>query len=63
MGAKWLKYNEVKTFVESKNCELATKESEYKNQRANICIKCKCGNFYTTSFYSFSKKIMLSLYI
>lgn len=47
-----LKYTpeNVQKIIESYGCELISK---YSNTQTKIKIKCKCGNVYTTSFYSF----------
>lgn len=44
-------YNDVKEFIESKGCKLLSKE--YKNNKVNLQIQCKCGSIISRSFQDF----------
>lgn len=47
-------YEQIKKDIESKNnCKLVTKKDDYINTRTPIIIKCKCGNQYSTTYFSF----------
>ena len=50
------KYDKVKNTIESKGCELLTKESDYKNGKQKIKIKCSCGNIFYKPFNDFKRR-------
>lgn len=52
---KRLKYEEVKSFIEEKACELITNKEEYKNAQTKLKIKCECGNYFSRKFSEFKK--------
>ena len=56
MMSKKDNYNKIKTFVESKNCELLTTYDEYKNVKTKMKYKCSCGNIFEKSFVDFKRR-------
>ena len=48
-----MNYEDVKTFIESHNCELNTKKENFINAKQKLDVKCKCGNDYPVSFEKF----------
>lgn len=48
-----LKYQDVKEYIESKNCHLISKE--YKNNNTKLEIQCSCGEVCERSFSKFKK--------
>lgn len=47
-----LKYEEVKSYIESFGCKLLT--NDYKRNSQNLDIKCSCGNIYKITYQRFS---------
>lgn len=48
-----LKYQDVKEYIESKNCSLLSKE--YKNNRTKLTIKCSCGEVFERNLSKFKE--------
>lgn len=46
-------YSEIKNFIESNNCILITKETEYIDSQTNLKIQCACGNLFETKYVYF----------
>lgn len=47
-----LKYNDVKSYIESKNCKLLS--DEYISVKQKLQIQCSCGNIFVRSFNKFN---------
>ena len=50
------RYIEVKNFIESKGNKLIS--TEYKNNKVNLKIQCKCGEIFNRTFGDFKNKKM-----
>jgi len=52
-------YEEIKHYIEiesKSDCELITTEDEYVNTHIDVDIKCKCGNYFQTTFHQFKSE-------
>lgn len=54
-SGKKIAYEYAFNFIQSKNCNLITSKSEYKNSTQKLTIECSCGEYYNISFSDFKR--------